>query len=319
MAELREQVVKYLTDAHSIEEQALQQLRLAPRIADEPQLQAALAEHLAETERHERLVRERLEALGAKPSLVKDVVMRVGGAGFVLFAKVQPDTPGKLAAHAYSYEHLEAAAYELLARVADRAADSQTEELARQILAEEYAMGARLEGLFDATADASLRAVGANDLREQLRKYLADAHALEAQAETLLQRGPQLAGDDQLARAYEKHLEETRGHMALVDARLDALGGDNSTPKDAALRAGALNWGAFFQAHPDTPGKLAAFTFAFEHLEIGGYAQLRRVADRAGDAGTVADAERILGEERNAANAISALFDRAAEASLSRA
>lgn len=29
----------------------------------------------------------------------------------------------------------------------------------------------------------------------------------------------------------------------------------------------ALNGGAFFQAHPDTPAKLADFAFAFEHLE----------------------------------------------------
>jgi ferritin-like metal-binding protein YciE len=316
VADLSEQLVRYLTDAHSIEMQALQQLQLAPKIAEEPQLRTALAEHLGETERHEQLVRERLEAHGAKPSLVKDTMMRVGGVGFVLFAKVQPDTPGKLAAHAYSYEHLEAAAYELLSRVAERAGDDETAAAARAILGEERAMGARLEALFDATVDASLRAVGDDDLRDQLRKYLADAHALEAQAETLLARSPALAGDDRLARVYEKHLGETRTHLQIVDARLDALGGDNSTLKDTALRAGALNWGAFFQAHPDTPGKLAAFAYAFEHLEIGGYEQLRRVAERADESAAVADAERILGEERNAAGAIAALWDLATDVSL---
>ncbi|HZU20092.1 MAG TPA: DUF892 family protein [Gaiellaceae bacterium] len=315
MPDLREQLVKYLTDAHSIEVQALQQLRLAPRIAGEPGLRSALAAHAGETERHERLVRARLAAHGAAPSRGKDVVMRVGGVGFVVFAAVQPDTPGKLAAHAYSYEHLEAASYELLARVAAQAGDDETERTAREILAEEQAMGARIEELFDATADASLRSGGDGDLRNRLRKYLADAHALEAQAETLLARAPKIAGDDELARVYEKHLDETRTHMQIVDARLAALGGDNSTPKDAALRAGALHWGAFFRAHPDTPGKLAAFTYAFEHLEIGGYLQLRRVAGRAGETAAVADAERILGEERNAADAIAALFDRAAQAS----
>jgi ferritin-like metal-binding protein YciE len=70
-------------------------------------------QHLGETEEHESSVRERLEAHGAAPSKVKDLVMRAGGAGFVLFAASQTDTPGKLTSHAFSYEHLESAAYEL--------------------------------------------------------------------------------------------------------------------------------------------------------------------------------------------------------------
>ena len=53
--------------------------------------------------------------------------MRLGGKGFLLFARLQPDTPGKLLAHALSYEALELAAYELLARVAERATARQNE------------------------------------------------------------------------------------------------------------------------------------------------------------------------------------------------
>ena len=82
------------------------------------------------------------------------------------------------------------------------------------------------------------------------------------------------------------------------------------------MRLGALNWGGFFQAQPDTPGKLACFAFAFEHLEIGGYEQLRRVAERAGDAETARTAETILGEERSAAQKLEAAFDQAADAAL---
>lgn len=52
-------------------------------------------------------MRERLEAHAADPSRLKDVAGRAGGIGMVLFARVQPDTPGKLVAHAYSYEHME--------------------------------------------------------------------------------------------------------------------------------------------------------------------------------------------------------------------
>ena len=74
--EIQEQLTKYLTDAHSIEEQALAQLRTAPDIAGDPELSADYREHLKETEEHERRVREALGVRGAKPSRVKDTVMR---------------------------------------------------------------------------------------------------------------------------------------------------------------------------------------------------------------------------------------------------
>jgi ferritin-like metal-binding protein YciE len=313
---LQDQLVKYLTDAHSIEEQALAQLEGAPGIAGDPELARIFQEHLEETRGHEEKTRARLEALGADPSTFKDIVMKAGGTGFLLFAKSQPDTPGKLAAHAYSYEHLELAAYELLARVAERAGDEETAALARSIAEEERAMAERLENCFDRSVDASLRDVGREDMLEQLRKYLADAHAIEAQAIQLLEKAPDMADDLELSRLFEEHLIETKDQQELVDARLDALGGSPSKLKDLALRAGAINWGSFFAAHPDTPGKLVAFAYAFEHLEIGGYEQLRRVAQEAGDDETVTVAERILEQERTAAEKLAGSFDRAVDVAL---
>src|SRR3954447_18541525 len=158
-SDINEQLDKYLADAHSIEEQALIQMRLAPRLAGSPALADAFRRHLTETERHERLVRERMEARGSSPSRFKDMVMKAGGAGFALFAKSQPDTPGKLTAHAYSYEHLELASYELLMRVAERAGDSETAEVARSIREEERLMAERLAEGFDAAVNASLAKV----------------------------------------------------------------------------------------------------------------------------------------------------------------
>jgi ferritin-like metal-binding protein YciE len=314
--EIQDQLDKYLADAHSIEEQALIQMRIAPRLAGTPQLAAAFREHLTETERHERLVRERLEARGASPSRFKDLVMKAGGAGFALFAKSQPDTPGKLAAHAYSYEHLELASYELLMRVAERASDHETAELARTIRGEEQAMAERLAEGFDAAVDASLKAVGTDALDSTLGSYLADAHAIENQAIGLLERAREVGGDAELQRLYAEHLEETRRHQELIADRLSAHGRGPSRIKDAAMRAGAINWSTFFRGQPDTPGKLAAFAYAFEHLEIGGYEQLLRVARRAGDGATADTVEEILGQERAAAEKLAAAFDRAAEASL---
>jgi ferritin-like metal-binding protein YciE len=314
--DLQEQVVKYLTDAHSIEEQALPQMKAAPGIAKDDRLAQIFRDHHMETERHERLVRERLDALGESPSRLKDSVMKAGGAGFALFAKSQPDSPGKLVTHALSYERLEFASYELLVRVAERAGDPQTADVARRIRDEEKGMADRLENCFDASVDASLAEKDADDLEEELVKYLGDAHALEAQAIQLLELGPRMAGDPSLTKIYADHLEESRSHETIVAARLEQHGASPSKLKDAALRLGALNWGAFFRAQPDTPGKLAAFVHAYEHLEIGGYEQLRRVASRAGDEETVRVVDEILVQERSAAAMVAANFDAAVDASL---
>ena len=312
----QEQLTKYLTDVHSIEEQALQQLGTAPDIAADEELSRIFREHLAETQDQKRRVHERLEARGAEPSKTKDILGRAGGIGMLLFARSQPDTPGKLTAHAFSYEHMELAAYDLLALIADRAGDGETAAVARSIREQEAAMAERLAANFDRAVDASLRQLQPGDLEEQLTKYLADVHAIEAQATQLLQKGPAIVGQAGLAHVFSQHLEETRSQQARVKARLDAHDSRPSRIKDAVMRVGALNLGAFFAAQPDTPAKLAGFAFAFEHLEIGAYEQLKRVAQRAGDSETANLAEEIIGEERAAATAIRGQFTASVDALL---
>jgi ferritin-like metal-binding protein YciE len=314
---LEEQLIKHLTDVHSIEEQALLQMRVAPRMARDPELARAFREHIRETEEQERLVRERLEAHGADPSRLKDVAGRAGGIGMVLFARAQPDTPGKLVAHAYSYEHMELAAYELLSIVAERAGDAETVEVARSIREQEAAMGERLADGFDRAVEASLRDVAPDDLGRQVGKYLSDAFAIESQALQLLEHGEAIAGEPGLRKAFADHLEETRSQQKAVEARMEARGERPSRFKSVLLRLGGVNLGAFFGSQPDTPAKLAGFAFAFEHLEIAAYEQLLRVARRAGDEETARIAERIAGEERAAAAAIRARFEPAMEAALS--
>jgi ferritin-like metal-binding protein YciE len=311
-----EQLTKYLTDAHSIEVQALQQLRVAPRMARDPQLARAFREHIVETEEQERRVRERLQAHGADPSRLKDVAGRAGGIGMVLFARAQPDTPGKLVAHAYSYEHMEFAAYELLSIVAEKAGDPETAAVARSIRDQEEAMAERLAAGFDRAVDASLREVAEEDLGRQLGKYLADAFAIESQALQLLEHAQAIASEADLKRVFSDHLEETRSHQQAVRARIEARGERPSRFKSVLLRVGGVNLGAFFGVQPDTPAKLAGFAFAFEHLEVAAYEQLLRVARRAGDDETARIAERIAGEERAAAAAIRAQFEPAVEAAL---
>ena len=315
---ISEQLTNYLTDVHSIEVQALAQMKAAPDIAGDDRLAVIFREHLDETREQERLVRERLEELGEDASTLKDIAGRVGGWAMVAFARLNPDTPGKLTAHAFSYEHMELAAYELLSRVAERADDQAVVHLALTIGAQERAMGERLAACFDVAVEASLRVKGADDIESELLAYLADAHALESQSLQLLEAGPSIAGLDELAQVFREHLEETREQLRLVEARLEAHDMRPSRFQSTALRLGGANLGAFFAAQPDTPMKLAGFAYAFEHLEIASYELLSRVAERAGDTETVSVATQISGEERAAAERIAATWDTAVDATLGK-
>ena len=315
---LSEQLTKYLTDVHSIEVQALAQMKAAPDIAGDERLAAIFRRHLDETKEHERLVREQIEARGADTSTLKDIAGRAGGWAMLAFARLNPDTPGTLVVHAFSYEHMELAAYELLRRVAERAGDEPVVEVARTVRAEEQAMGERLAACFDVAVDASLRAKQADDPEAEVVSYLRDAHAIESQAIQLLQAGPAMAGFEQLADAFRDHLEETREQRRLVEERLSAHEARPSRFQSTSLRIGGANLGAFFAAQPDTPVKLAGFAYAFEHLEIASYELLRRVAERAGDADTAAVAARIGAEERAAAERIAATWDGAVDAALAK-
>jgi ferritin-like metal-binding protein YciE len=314
--EIDTQLTKYLADVHAVEEQALTQLRRAPDIAGDERLSAIFEQHLSETRGQENRIRSRLEVRGADPSTLKDVAGRLGGLGMVAFAQANPDTPGKLTAHAYSYEHMEIAAYELLLRVASRAGDEESAEVAHANLDEERAMASRLEDRFEIAVAASLRSVEPDSLDEQLVKYLIDAHAIEQQSIQLLTKGPDLVDDDQLAGVFRDHLAETEEQSRRIAERLEAHEAKPSRFQDTAMRAGGLNFGAFFAAQPDTTAKLGGFAFAFEHLEIAAYELLRWMAERADDEATVEVARSIANQERSAAARVAALWDVAVEAGL---
>jgi ferritin-like metal-binding protein YciE len=315
---LEQQIGIYLTDAHALELQALEQVKRArkEKIAGDPEIAAAFGQHVKETERHARLVHTRLNAMSWAPVAHKDIAAKVSGIGMALFARFQPNTPGKLVAHAYSYERMEIAVYDVLAKVAERAGDSETLMTAGMIAKDEHAMADRLVACFDRAVEASLRELGADDAGDQLTKYLGDAHAIEQQAAQLLKKGPQLASVEELAGAFEHHLAETERHAEIVESRLASRGASPSGLKDAALRLGALNLGMLFKAQVDTPIKLAVFAYAFEHLEIAAYELLKRVAARVGDEETVLASDAILFEERAAAARLHDLFDPALDVSL---
>lgn len=157
--DIKEQLVKYLEDIHSTEENAISQLRAGTSVED-ASLAAAFREHLAETEEHERLIRARLEAYDASPSTIKDVAQRGTALAGGLLAKAAPDTSGKMAIQAYALEHLEIASYRMLREVAQRAGDRETVGVAERILSEEQGAAKKIASLLEDVAEHDLERQG---------------------------------------------------------------------------------------------------------------------------------------------------------------
>jgi ferritin-like metal-binding protein YciE len=150
--DIREQIIKYLTDVHSTEENAAKQLRTGADSVHDDQLAAVLRDHLGETEEHERLIRARLEVLDAGPSKLKDVAQKGVAAMGGALSGAAPDTTGKVAIQAFATEHLEIASYRMLRAVAQHAGDTETAELASRILMQEQSAAQKLDALIEQAA-----------------------------------------------------------------------------------------------------------------------------------------------------------------------
>lgn len=242
--------------------------------------------------------------------------MKLGGKGFLLFAELQPETPGRLADHAYAYEAMEWAAYEMLRRFAQHAGDEATAAVAISIGAEERAMMERLERDFDEAEEVSHSTVLPKDIPKHLRTHLIEVHAFEMQGIELLEKSENIAATPQLQDVYSRMLGKVRQHASYVERRLEMLDSRPSTIKDAAMKLGGLNWGLFFHAQSDTPAKLAAFVYAVLHLQIGGYELLKRTARRASHAETEGLCQTIITEKAELSTRLSNSFDGAVEATL---
>jgi ferritin-like metal-binding protein YciE len=311
-----EELVNFLSDMYSVEQQALAQMVSAPDIARDATLAEDFRRHYTETEQQADLVRERLEAHGGSPSTIKDAVMKLGGKGFLLFARVMPETTGRLVVHAYSYEAMEWAGYEMLSRFAQRAGDFETVQVAKFVGDQERAMMKRLERGFETAEQVSHAEISNDEIGDHIIIHLAEVHAFESQSIQLLEKSQSIAGNAILSSIYQHTLRVIREHSKRVEMRLEALDTSSSKLMDGALAAGGLNWGLFFQAQADTPAKLIAFVYAVLHLEIGGYELLKRTATRADDRDTKHLCEEIIAEKRAIAELLVDGFDSATEATL---
>ena len=160
MPTLQEQLVKYLTDAHALEQNVSRQLDTMIETTTNPEMKGHLEHHKVETERHKELLAQRLEAHGASPSVVKEAGNVFASLGAAVANAARSDNAGKNARDAFVTEHLEIASYELLERVANFAGDGETVDVARRNRADEEAMAKKIAASWDRVAMDSLNEEG---------------------------------------------------------------------------------------------------------------------------------------------------------------
>lgn len=157
---LQEKLISYLRDTHAMEMNVLQMLGSMIATTDDPEMKEALERHKGETENHERSIRECLEAHNETPAVTKDVPAVLGAMAKGLYDAIRGDKAGKNARDGFVTEHLEIAAYELLERLAERAGDQKTVQVARQNRSDEERMASFIEANWDKVLDMSLQEAG---------------------------------------------------------------------------------------------------------------------------------------------------------------
>jgi ferritin-like metal-binding protein YciE len=159
-ADLHDKLIDHLEDAHAMEKNVLRMLKSMISTTEDEVMRHDLEHHYEETQRHESLLRERLEAHGSSPSTVKDI----GGMASAFFKApldmARRDKIAKNARDGYMTEHLEIASYELLERVARRAGDEATVEVARRNRADEQAMAQKIANNWDRVVELALSEQG---------------------------------------------------------------------------------------------------------------------------------------------------------------
>jgi len=161
MGSINDQLVKHIDEAIAMEENVKRMLDGMIQTLDDPQVIDLLEHHKAETEQHSQRLRRRLEAHGASPSVIREVGGIIGALAKLPLDLVRSEKAGRNARDAYATEYTEIAAYQLLERIAVRAGDEETAEVARENRAEEEAMAAKLDEHWDTFAEMSLREEGA--------------------------------------------------------------------------------------------------------------------------------------------------------------
>lgn len=136
-----------------------------------------------------------------------------------------------------------------------------------------------------------------------LIKWLRDAHAMEASAESMLNKQvSRVKGFPRLNQRFADHLEETRRHQSRLERCIDQLGGDTSMVKEMVGKFSGSMQAFATSGSDDDVVKAAISIYQYECLEVATYRALIAAADAYGQTEIALICKDILAEEEEMAS-----------------
>ncbi|HCE8749472.1 TPA: ferritin-like domain-containing protein [Citrobacter amalonaticus] len=138
---------------------------------------------------------------------------------------------------------------------------------------------------------------------EHYHDWLRDAHAMEKQAESMLESmAGRIDNYPDLRSKIEQHISETKHQITILEEILDRNNISRSVIKDSMSKMAALGQsiGGIFPSDEIVKGSISGYVF--EQFEIACYTSLLAAAQKAGDTASIPAIESILNEEKQMAD-----------------
>lgn len=135
---------------------------------------------------------------------------------------------------------------------------------------------------------------------EHYHDWLRDAHAMEKQAESMLESmAGRIDNYPDLRARIEQHVNETKRQITVLEEILDRNEISRSVIKDSMSKMAALGQsiGRMFPSDEIVKGSISGYVF--EQFEIACYTSLLAAAEKAGDTASIPAIEAIGGRAGN--------------------
>jgi ferritin-like metal-binding protein YciE len=142
-----------------------------------------------------------------------------------------------------------------------------------------------------------------NSLRDLFIEELRNLYSAETQLVDALPQMAEAAASQELASAFEHHLEETREHASRLESIFNQLGEKSSGETCEAMKGLIKEGGNIVKAEGDPDVRDAGLIGAaqrVEHYEMAGYGTARSLAGRFGDNQAAEILQQTLDEEGEA-------------------